>query len=68
MTIKYVCFIYNCKERRKMTIQELYDWAKENNVLDYDMAIEVEFGDFGIVSLSDMKIDKDFREVIVSDY
>lgn len=51
-----------------MTIKELYDWAKENNVLDYDMAIEVEFGNFGLVSLSDMRIDKDYREVIVSDY
>ena len=30
-----------------MTIQELYDWAKENNILDYDISIDVEFGNFG---------------------
>ena len=61
-------YIYNCKERRKMTIQELYDWAKENNVLDYDMSIDVEFGNFGMVDIKDLKIDKDYEEIIVADY
>lgn len=52
-----------------MTIQELYVWAKENNVLDYDLSIDVEFGCFGIVDLQNMKIDKKYeRTVVVVDY
>lgn len=51
-----------------MTIKELYEWAKEKNVLDYDLSVNVEFGNFGIVDSQDLKIDKEFREVMVSDY
>ena len=51
-----------------MTIQELYDWAKEKNILDYDISIDVEFGNFGMIDIKDLKIDKDYGEIIVSDY
>lgn len=51
-----------------MTIQELYDWAKENNILDYDLSINLIQGDLGMVDISDMKIDKTLKEVEVSDY
>ena len=51
-----------------MTIEELYNWAKEKNVLDYDLSIDVEFGNFGMVDIKDLKIDKNCEEVIVADY
>ena len=51
-----------------MTIEELYNWAKEKNVFDYDLSIDVEFGDFGMVDIKDLKIDKDYGEIIVADY
>ena len=51
-----------------MTIQELYDWAKENNVLDYDLYINLIHGDFGIVDIDDIEINKTFREIRVTDY
>ena len=51
-----------------MTIQELYDWAKEKNILDYDISIDVEFGDFGIIELNNMKIDKKYKCAVVADY
>ena len=51
-----------------MTIKELYEWAKEKNVLDYDLSIDVEFGNFGLVDIKDLKIDKDYGEIIVVDY
>ena len=51
-----------------MTIQELYDWAKENNILDYDLSISLINGDLGMVDISDMKIDKTLKEVKVADY
>lgn len=51
-----------------MTIQELYDWAKENNILDYDLSINLIQSDLGMVDISDMKIDKTLKEVEVSDY
>lgn len=51
-----------------MTIQELYDWAKENNILDYDLSINLIQGDLGMVDISDMKIDKTLKEVKISDY
>lgn len=51
-----------------MTIKELYEWAKEKNVLDYDLSVNVEFGNFGIAESQDLKIDKEFREVMVTDY
>ena len=51
-----------------MTIQELYDWAKENNILDYDISIDVEFGDFGMVDIKDLKIDKKYKCAVVADY
>ncbi len=43
-----------------MTIKELYEWAKEKNVLDYDLSIGVEFGNFGMVDTKDLKINKDY--------
>lgn len=49
-----------------MTIEELYNWAKEKNVLDYDLSNDVEFG-FGIVDIKDLKIIKDNKEVIITD-
>lgn len=49
-----------------MSIQELYDWAKENNALDYDLSVNVEFG-FGMVDIRDLKIIKDDKEVMVTD-
>lgn len=49
-----------------MTIKQLYDWAKEKNVLDYDLSNDVEFG-FGIVDIKDLKIIKDNKEVIITD-
>lgn len=49
-----------------MTIEELYNWAKEKNVLDYDLSNDVEFG-FGIVDIKDLKIIKDSKEVIITD-
>ena len=51
-----------------MTIKELYEWAKEKNILDYNLSIDVEFGVFGMVNIKDLKIDKEFREVMVTDY
>ena len=51
-----------------MTIKELYEWAKEKNVLDYDLSIDVEFGNFGMVDIRDLKINKDYGEVMVTDY
>lgn len=49
-----------------MTIEELYNWAKENNALDYDLSVNVEFG-FGMVDIRDLKIIKDDKEVMVTD-
>ena len=49
-----------------MTIEELYNWAKEKNVLDYDLSNDAEFG-FGIVDIKDLKIIKDNKEVIITD-
>ena len=49
-----------------MTIEELYNWAKEKNVLDYDLSNDVEFG-FGIVDIKDLKIIKDNKEVVITD-
>ena len=49
-----------------MSIQELYNWAKENNVLDYDLSNDADFG-FGIVDIKDLKIIKDNKEVIITD-
>ena len=49
-----------------MTIEELYNWAKEKNVLDYDLSNDVEFG-FGIVDIKDLKIVKNNKEVIITD-
>ena len=49
-----------------MTIEELYNWAKEKNILDYDLSNDVEFG-FGIVDIKDLKIIKDNKEVIITD-
>lgn len=51
-----------------MTIKELYEWAKEKNILDYDLSIDVEFGNFGLVDIRDLKINKDYGEVMVTDY
>lgn len=51
-----------------MTIQELYDWAKENNVLDYDLFIGLIRGDRGIIDIDDIKINNTFKEVRVTDY
>ena len=49
-----------------MTIEELYNWAKENNALDYDLSVNVEFG-FGMIDIRDLKIIKDDKEVMVTD-
>ena len=51
-----------------MTIKQLYDSAKEKNILDYDLSIDIMFGSFGMVDIKDLKIDKDYGEVIVADY
>ena len=44
-----------------MTIQELYDWAKENNALNYELIR----GDFSVVDIDDIEINKTFRKVRV---
>lgn len=49
-----------------MNIQELYDWAKSNKVLDYDLSMNVEFG-FSMVDIRDLEIVKDSKEIIITD-
>ena len=49
-----------------MTIEELYNWAKAKNVLDYDLSNDADFG-FGIIDIKDLKIIKDNKEVIITD-
>ena len=51
-----------------MTIQELYAWAKENNIVDYDLSIDVACGDDGIIELNNMKIDQKYKCAVVADY
>ena len=51
-----------------MTIQELYVWAKENNILDYDISIELVSGDFGIVDISDMRINEKREQAIIANF
>ena len=48
-----------------MSIQELYNWAKENNALDYDLSVNVEFG-FGMVDIKDLKIIKHDKEIMIT--
>lgn len=51
-----------------MTVQELYDWAKENNTLDYDIAIDIEIGDYGVIAPNSVKINRNYKQVVVTDH
>lgn len=53
-----------------MTIQELYDYAKENNILDYE--IEAQYADDGgfyygtrSINLFDMEIKENIKSVVI---
>lgn len=55
-----------------MTIRELYDWGKEKNALDYDIAIDDGFASFSIYGILDFnikntEIDRENKLVVMTD-
>lgn len=55
-----------------MTIEELYNWGKKNNALDYDIAINDGFASFSIQGILDFnikntEIDRENKLVVMTD-
>lgn len=49
-----------------MTIEKLYNWAKAKNVLDYNLSIIDQVGNFDTLNFKDIKIDKDYKEIVIT--
>ena len=50
-----------------MTVEELYNWAKEKNILDYNIAISIEIGDYGVITPNSVKINRNYKQVVITD-
>lgn len=49
-----------------MTIKQLYNWAEEQGISDYELFVLANYSDFGSIESYDIDIYKHLREVVAN--